>query len=90
MPLFLLYQTFLSRLNLSVMPQMWGLMWFCYKKANLLLTLVKKLTRASLNYLTYDRKLFALIWALQTWEHYLLPKDFVIHSDHVSLKCLKG
>jgi hypothetical protein len=24
------------------------------------------------------------------WEHYLLPKEFVIHSDHQSLKYLKG
>ncbi|XP_028242204.1 uncharacterized protein LOC114420533 [Glycine soja] len=28
--------------------------------------------------------------ALQTSQHYLLPKEFVIHSDHESLKYLKG
>nr|KYP38486.1 Transposon Ty3-I Gag-Pol polyprotein [Cajanus cajan] len=28
--------------------------------------------------------------ALQTWEHYLIPKEFVIHSDHESLKYLRG
>ncbi|XP_028184710.1 uncharacterized protein LOC114371490 [Glycine soja] len=28
--------------------------------------------------------------ALQTWQHYLLPKEYVIHSDHESLKYLKG
>ena len=27
--------------------------------------------------------------SLQTWQHYLLPKEFVIHSDHESLKYLK-
>jgi hypothetical protein len=27
---------------------------------------------------------------LETWQHYLLPKEFVIHSDHESLKHLKG
>ena len=28
--------------------------------------------------------------ALQTWKHYLVSKEFVIHSDHESLKYLKG
>ena len=28
--------------------------------------------------------------ALKTWEHYLVSKEFVIHSDHDSLKYLKG
>ncbi|RDX72218.1 hypothetical protein CR513_48328, partial [Mucuna pruriens] len=31
-----------------------------------------------------------LVRALKTWQHYLLPKEFVIHSDHESLKYLKG
>ena len=31
-----------------------------------------------------------LIRALETWQHYLLSKEFVIHSDHESLKHLKG
>ena len=31
-----------------------------------------------------------MVRALQTWQHYLLPKEFVIHSDHESLKYLKG
>ena len=42
-----------------------------------------------MNYSTYDRELYALIRALQTRQHYLLPKEFVIHSDHESLKHLK-
>ena len=28
--------------------------------------------------------------ALETWQHYLWPKEFVIHTDHESLKHLKG
>ena len=44
----------------------------------------------ALNYFTYDRELYALVCALQTWQHYLLPKEFVIHSDYESLKYLKG
>ncbi|PKI68240.1 hypothetical protein CRG98_011376 [Punica granatum] len=50
----------------------------------------EKLSGASLNYLTYDKEFYALIRALETWEHYLLPKEFVIHIDHESLKYLKG
>ena len=43
-----------------------------------------------LRYSTYDKELYALIRALEVWEHYLLPNEFVIHSDHQSLKYLKG
>jgi hypothetical protein len=50
----------------------------------------EKLSGATLNYLTYDKELYALVRALETWHHYLWPKEFVIHSDHESLKHLKG
>ena len=50
----------------------------------------EKLHGASLNYPTYDKELYALVRALQTYEHYLVSKEFVIHSDHESLKYLKG
>ena len=36
------------------------------------------------------KKLYALIRALQTWEHYLVSKEFVIHSDHESLNYIRG
>jgi hypothetical protein len=39
----------------------------------------------SLNYSTYDKELLALVRTLETWQHYLWPKEFVIHSDHESL-----
>jgi hypothetical protein len=45
---------------------------------------------AALNYPTYDKELYALMRALETWQHYLCPKEFVIHTDHESLKHLKG
>ena len=45
---------------------------------------------ATLNYPTYDKDLYALIRAIQTWEHYLVSQEFIIHSDHESLKYLKG
>jgi len=44
----------------------------------------------TLNYSVYDKELYALVRSLETWQHYLLPKEFVIHSDHESLKHLKG
>jgi len=50
----------------------------------------EKLHGATLNYPTYDKELYALVRALKTWEHYLVSKEFFIHSDHESLKYLKG
>ena len=50
----------------------------------------EKLNGTTLNYPTYDKELYALVRALQTWQYYLLSEEFVIHSDHESLKYLKG
>ncbi|XP_024009449.1 uncharacterized protein LOC112084532 [Eutrema salsugineum] len=50
----------------------------------------EKLGGATLNYPSYDKELYVLVRALQTWQHYLWPKEFVIHTDHESLKYLKG
>ncbi|KAF7826468.1 putative gag-pol polyprotein [Senna tora] len=50
----------------------------------------EKLNGATLNYSTYDKELYALVRALETWQHYLWSKEFVIHTDHESLKHLKG
>ncbi|XP_052181971.1 uncharacterized protein LOC127794765 [Diospyros lotus] len=49
----------------------------------------EKLSGAALNYPTYDKEMYALIRALETWQH-LWPKEFVIHTDHESLKHIKG
>jgi hypothetical protein len=50
----------------------------------------EKLGGAQLNYSVYDKELYALVRVLETWQHYLWPKEFVIHSDHEALKYLKG
>jgi hypothetical protein len=35
-------------------------------------------------------ELYALVWTLETWQHYLWHKEFVIHSDHESLKHIRS
>jgi hypothetical protein len=50
----------------------------------------EKLSGPTLNYSIYDKELYALVRCLETWQHYLLSKEFVIHSDLESLKHLKG
>ncbi|XP_073137140.1 uncharacterized protein [Henckelia pumila] len=52
--------------------------------------LSEKLNGAALNYPTYDKEFYALVRVLEMWQHYLRPKEFVIHMDHESLKHLKG
>jgi hypothetical protein len=52
----------------------------------------EKLSGPVLNYSTYGKELYALVRCLETWQHYLRPKEFVIHSYHESLKhiCSQG
>jgi len=50
----------------------------------------EKLSGVTLNYSTYEKKLYALVRALETWQYYLWSKEFILHSDHESLKHLKG
>ena len=33
---------------------------------------------------------YALVRSLETWQHYLWPTEFIIHSDHESLKYLRS
>ncbi|WVZ93899.1 hypothetical protein U9M48_039850 [Paspalum notatum var. saurae] len=49
----------------------------------------EKLSGASLRYSTYDKELYALVRTLQTWQHYLWPREFIIHSDHEALKHIR-
>jgi hypothetical protein len=50
----------------------------------------EKLSGPSLNCSTYDKELYALVCILETWQQYLWPKEFVIHSYHESLKHIRG
>ena len=50
----------------------------------------EKLSWVALKCPTYDKELYVLVRALETLQHYLWPMEFVIHTDHESLKHLKG
>jgi hypothetical protein len=50
----------------------------------------EKLSGPVLNYSTYDKEWYALVRWLETWQHYLCPKEFYIHSDHESLKHIRS
>ena len=50
----------------------------------------EKLSEPVLNYSTYDKELYALVHTFETSQHYLWPKEFVIHSDHESLKHIRS
>ena len=50
----------------------------------------EKLHGPVLNYSTYDKELYTLVRSLETWRHYLWPREFVVHFDHESLKYLRS
>jgi hypothetical protein len=50
----------------------------------------ENLSGPSLNYSTSDKELYALVQTLETWQHYLWPKELVIHFDHESLKHIRS
>jgi hypothetical protein len=49
----------------------------------------EKISGASLRYSIYDKELYALVRTLQIWQHYLWPREFIIHSDHEALKHIR-
>ena len=50
--------------------------------------LSEKLSPARQSWSTYEQELYALVRALKQWEHYLLSREFVLLTDHFSLKYL--
>lgn len=50
--------------------------------------LSKAIKGKTLGLSTYEKEFLAILMATQKWRHYLLPKRFVIKTDHESLKHL--
>ncbi|GKA14809.1 putative CCCH-type zinc finger family protein [Tanacetum coccineum] len=50
----------------------------------------EKLNEAKQRYLTYDKEFYAIVKALDQWQHYLISKEFILNSDHEALKYIQG
>eukprot|EP01018_Ginkgo_biloba_P008933 Gb_12455 [translate_table: standard] len=46
----------------------------------------EKLNEARWKYSIYDKEFYALVQALKYWRHYLLPREFVVFTNHQALK----
>jgi hypothetical protein len=50
----------------------------------------EKLNDARKRYSTYDLELYAVVQSLKHWRHYLIHREFVLFSDHDSLRHLQS
>ena len=47
-----------------------------------------KLNDAKRKHSIYDQEFYAIVQALKNWRHYLIPKEFVLYTDHKALQHL--
>ena len=45
----------------------------------------EKLNNAKRKYFVYDQEFYGIVQALKKWRHYLIPKEFVLYTDHKAL-----
>ncbi|GJS03754.1 putative CCCH-type zinc finger family protein [Tanacetum coccineum] len=50
----------------------------------------EKLSEARQKYTTYEKEFYAIVRALEHWRHYLISKEFILHSDHEALTYING
>ncbi|GJU03983.1 zinc finger, CCHC-type containing protein [Tanacetum coccineum] len=50
----------------------------------------ENLNDAKRRYTTYDKEFYAIIRALDHWQHYLISKEFILHLNHEALKYIQG
>jgi len=46
----------------------------------------EKLCDSRRKYSTYDKEFYVIVRCLEHWNHYLIASEFILHSDHDSLK----
>jgi len=50
----------------------------------------EKLDDAKRKYSTYDKEFYATVRCLEHWSHYLIAREFILHSDHEAPKYIQG
>ena len=50
----------------------------------------EKLSDVKLKYSTYDKELYDIVQALSYWRYYLLSQEFILYSDHETLRILNS
>ena len=50
----------------------------------------EKLNESRIKYSTYEKEFYAIIHALRHWNHYLIQREFILFSDHGTIKVIHG